>query len=172
MLELTLKQMFQIAHAFGVNLFEAVISHKLKDKTLPNEFYRNRFQKEHDEVFEELITIGFAVKTKWQDLPFYSVTSEGEKQFRKQFNQIVNYKPKKERDLPYLKHRINFYCSYRHYRFCNDNSEHIISAYLNYWVKKHRVSHTTEDTIIRFKNELKSYYKRGLLTQSITYTQI
>jgi hypothetical protein len=163
MQELTIKQMFQIAHAFGIDLFRAAISHKLKDKTLPNEFYRNRYQKEHDEVFEELVSIGYAEKTKWQDLPFYHVTDDGEKQFRRQFFEIVNYKPKKERDLAYLKHRINFYCSYSNYRFCDDNSEHIISAYLNYWVKKYKVSHTTEDTIIRFKNELASYYKQGLL---------
>lgn len=110
-----------------------------------------------------MVSIGYAEKTKWQDLPFYQVTNEGEKQFRKQFIEIANYKPKKERNLAYLKHRINFYCSYRYYHFCDDNSEHIISAYLNYWVKKYKVSHTTEDTILRFKNELASYYKRGLL---------
>jgi hypothetical protein len=161
--ELTLKQMFQIAHAFGIDLFKAAISHKLKDKTLPVLFYRNRFQKEYDEVFEELVTIGYAEKKKWQDVPFYHVTDEGEKQFRKQFIEIVNYKPEKERDLAYLKHRINFYCSYRYYYFCDDNSEHIISAFVNYYVKRYKVSHTTEDTIIRFKNELLSYYNRGLL---------
>lgn len=163
MIELNLKQISKIAHAFGVDLFKAAISHKLKDKTLPVDFYRNRFQTEHDDVFEELIAIGYAEKSKWQDLPFYHVTSDGEKQFRKQFAEIVNYKPKKERDLVYLKHRINFYCSYYHYRFCDDNSEHIISAYLNYWIKKYHVSHTTEDTIVMFKNELASYYKRNLL---------
>ena len=38
MQELSLKQMFQIAHAFGIDLFKAAISHKLKDKTLPVEF--------------------------------------------------------------------------------------------------------------------------------------
>lgn len=164
MKELTLKQMFQIAHAFGIDLFKSAISHKLKDKTLPVEFYRNRFQVEHDVVFEELINIKYAGKTKWQDLPYYYVTDEGEKQFRKQFVEIVNYKPKKERDLPYLKHRINFYCSYHNYRFCDDNSKHIINTYLNYWIKKYEVSHTTEDTILRFKNELSSYYKQGLLS--------
>ena len=35
MKELTLKQMFQIAHAFGIDLFNAAMSHKLKDKLLP-----------------------------------------------------------------------------------------------------------------------------------------
>ena len=114
-------------------------------------------------MFDELVCLGYAKKSKWQDLPFYYVTDDGEKQFRKQFFEITNYKPKKERNLAYLKHRINFYCSYRYYRFCDDNSEHIISAYLNDWVKKYKVSHTTEDTIMTFKNELASYYKRSLL---------
>lgn len=163
MQELTLKQMFQVAHAFGIDLYKAAMSHKLKDKTLPKEFYRNRFQKENDDVFEELVSVGYAKKSKWQDLPFYHVTAEGEVQFRKQFAEIVNYKPKKQRDLEYLKHRINFYCYYRLYHFCDDNSKHIINAYLNYWVKKYRVSHTTEDTILKFKSELASYCKRGLL---------
>lgn len=163
MKELTLKQMSQIAHAFGVDLFRAAMSHKLKDKTLPKEFYRNRYQKEHDEVFEELVTIGYAQKAKWQELSFYHVSNDGEIQFRKQFAEIVNYKPEKQRDLVYLKHRINFYCSWCCYRFCDDNSSHVISAYLHYWLKKYRVSHTTEDTITKFKTELKFHYKNGTL---------
>lgn len=161
--KLTIKQMTLIAQAFGINLFNAILSHKLKDKILPNEFYRNRFQEKYNEEFEKLISIGFANKTMWQDLPFYYVNEIGEKQFRKQFSELVNYKPTKLRDLNYLKCRINFYCEFYNYHFCDDNSEHIIDAYLNYWVKKHRVSHTTEDTIKMFKNELKSYYKKGLL---------
>lgn len=76
---------------------------------------------------------------------------------------MVNYKPTKLRDLSYLKHKINFYCDYYNYHFCDDNSQHIIDAYLNYWIKKYYVSHTTEDTIKMFKNELNSYYKKGLL---------
>lgn len=162
---LTQPQMFQIAHAFGIDLFKSVMSHKLKDKILPKEFYRNRFQKEYDEIFEELITLGYAEKTKWQDLPFYIVTDEGEKQFRKQFNEIVNYKPKEFRDLEYLKRRINFYCSFYNYHFCDDNSKHIIDYYLNYWIDGKYVSHTTKDVILKFKSELNSYYKRGIINK-------
>lgn len=159
MIKLTLKQMSIIAHAFGIDLFYSIMSHKLKDKILPNEFYRNRYQAKYDEEFEKLISIGFADKTMWQDLPFYFVNEIGEKQF----SELANYKPVKLRDLSYLKHRINFYCDFYNYHFCDNNSKHIIDAYLNYWIKKYYVSHTTEDTIKRFKNELNSYYKRGLL---------
>lgn len=155
--------MFQISHALGIDLFMAVMSHRLKDKTLPVEFYRNRFQKDFDETFEEIVLLGYAVKTKWQDMPYYYVTDEGMDEYRKQYAEMVEYKPIKERDLQYLKNRINFYCDYRNYRFCDDNSDHIISAYLNYWVKKYRVSHTTEDTIVRFKNDLRQYHRSGLL---------
>lgn len=162
-MELDLPQMIQIAHAFGIDLFKSAMSHKLKDKTLPKEFYRNRYQKDIDTVFDTLVVLGYAKKAQWQDLYFYSVTDAGEEQFRKQFTEMVNYKPKKLRELAYLKHRINFYCSYRYYHFCEDNSKHVISAYLNYWIKKQRVSHTTEDTIMRFRNELASYYKQGIL---------
>ena len=163
MKELNLKEMLQISHAFGIDLFRSMLSDKLKDKKLPDIFYRNRYQKEHDDIFEELILKGFAEKTKWQDLPYYYVNVSGEEQYRKQYNDMVKYKPSKERDLEYLKNKINFYCDYYNYRFCSDNSEHIISAYINYWIKKYRVSHTTEDTILKFKNELEKYYKMGIL---------
>ena len=56
-----------------------------------------------------------------------------------------------------LRHKINFYCSFYNYRFCDDNSSHVIDVYNRYWVKKQRVSHTTEDVIKRFKSELKKY---------------
>lgn len=124
--KLTLKQMSLIAHAFGIDLFYSIMSHKLKDKILPNEFYRNRYQAKYDEEFEKLISIGFADKTMWQDLPFYFVNEIGEKQFRKQFSELANYKPVKLRDLSYLKHRINFYCDFYNYHFCDNNSKHII----------------------------------------------
>lgn len=42
--KLTLKQMSLIAHAFGIDLFYSIMSHKLKDKILPNDFYRNRIK--------------------------------------------------------------------------------------------------------------------------------
>lgn len=74
----------------------------------------------------------------WQDLPFYFVNEIGEKQFRKQFSELANYKPVKLRDLSYLKHRINFYCDFYNYHFCDNNSKHIIDAYLNYWITYNR----------------------------------
>lgn len=159
----SITQMCDVAHTLGIDLYKSVMSHKLKDKTLPNEFYRNRFQGDNKQSFEELISMGYADQDMWQDLHFYYITKEGIKQFRKQFYDMVNYKPAKQRDLNYLKHRINFYCDFYHYKFGEDNSNHIISTYLNYWIKKYKVSHTTEDTIKTFHTELKRYYKKGLL---------
>lgn len=161
--KLTLKQLLQISHTLGINLFRAVMSHKLKDKKLPKEFYRNRFQAKHDDVFEELVSLGFAKKSKWQDLDFYYVTEKGVEVYMEEYNKIVEYKKPDDRDLPYLKKRINFYCSYYNYRFCDDNSEHVISTYLNYWIKSYRVSHTTEDTIQNFKTDLKQYHRKKLI---------
>lgn len=155
--------MFKISHALGIDLFNAVMSDKLKDKQLPVEFYRNRYQKETDEVFDELVILGLAVKTKWQDLPYYYVNVKGIELYKNQYHSMIEYKSPRDRDLKYLKNKINFYCDYRYYRFCDDNSDHIISAYLNYWINSYYVSHTTKDVILRFNNELRRYYKNDLL---------
>ena len=161
--KLTIQQMNKMAHAFGVDLYKAVMSHNKNDKKLPKEFYRNRYITKYDPTFIELMEKGYAGKNNLQDLNYYFVTDEGEKQFRTQFVELVNYKIKEERDLEYLKHRINFYCSYCGYNFCNDNSEHVIEYYLKYFINKEYVSHTTKDAINAFKKELNSYYKRGLI---------
>lgn len=163
MTKLSLKQMNQIAHALGIDLFKAVMSNKLKDKKLPVEFYRNRYQHENDSIFEELILLGLADKAKWQDLTFYSVNKAGEEKFREQYANLVEYKPLKDRDLSYLRNKINFYCDFYGYRFGSDNFEHVISAYNNYWLKKYKVSHTTEDTILRFKSDLSYYHRKNII---------
>lgn len=159
--------MDQIAHALGIDLYNAMLSHKLKDKTLPKEYYRNRFQKDYDNTFEELIKLGYAEKAKWQDLQYYYVTEIGKIAFNNQFMCMVNYKPKILRDLDYLKHRINFYCDWCNYRFCDDNSKHIITEYLHKWNNGYYVSHTTKDVILKFKNELNWFRKKGLLNEYI-----
>lgn len=163
MIELNTHHMLRIANTLGIDLLQAVLSDKLKDKQLPIEFYRNRYQKENDDILNELVLCGIAVKDKWQDLMFYSITDDGIKQFRKQYEILVNYKPKKEQDLSYLKNKINFYCDFYNYRFCVDNSEHIIEYYKKYFIYGDYISHTTEDCIMQFKKELRSYYKRGLI---------
>jgi len=150
------EELEKIADSLGIRLFESVMSHNKKDKQLPNEFYRNYYQCETDNTFEKLIEKGFAVKDKRLSLNYYFITDLGIDKFRTQFSELVNYKPKKERDLNYLKNRINFYCDFYNYKFCEDNSEHVISAYVNYFLKGFCMSRTTTDCVNRFKPELRS----------------
>lgn len=159
---LTLKQMLLISHSLGVDLFNAVISLKKKDKILMKEFYRNYFNiskdsYEYKEIME-LVDLGYMVEFEKN---YFRVTEDGINQFKKQYDELAIYKPKAEQDIPYLRHRINFYCEFYHYNFGDSgkyNFEHIHSSYINYWLKKYKVSHTTEDVILRFKNELKKFY--------------
>lgn len=162
-------QMCQIAHALGIDLYKANKSHKKKDKTLPSVFYRNRFQIKHDDSFEEIVSMNYAVKTEWQDLPFYFVNVDGVLQFRKQFAEMFEYKPLLKRDLEYLKKRINIYCDLYNYKFGGDNATHVFSAYVNYYINSYKVSCTTQDVITEFKKELNSYYKKGLLSQFVSH---
>lgn len=160
------EELKKIAHSLGIRLFESVMSHNKKDKQLPNEFYRNYYQSEMDNTFEKLIENGFAVKDKRLNLNYYFITDLGIEKFRTEFAELFNYKPKKERDLNYLKNRINFYCDFYNYRFCEDNSEHVISAYINYFLKGFYMSHTTTDCVTRFKRELRSF-KNVLVTEEV-----
>lgn len=147
----------KVAHSLGIKLFESIMSHKKKDKQLPIDFYRNYYQSEKDDTFEKLIEKGLAVKDKQMGLNYYFITHLGVQKFRTEFAELVNYRPKKERDLQYLKDRINFYCDFYCYKFGGDNSEHVISAYVNYFLKGYYMSHTTTDCVNRFKNELRTF---------------
>jgi hypothetical protein len=155
----TKEELSKISHSLGIDIFRASMSHKRKDKTLPKEFYRNYFQINSDDVLDNLVLNNYAEKYSHLGLNCYHITDLGIDKFRKEFNDIVNYKPIKHRDLIYLKHRINYYCSFRNYRFCDDNSEHILEEYKNKYSKKYYVSHTTKDAIKWFEKELKNYFK-------------
>jgi len=148
-----------VSHSLGIDLFKAVISFKLKDKKLPRTFYRNYYNasKRQAEIagIYDLIKLGYMACGNPE---YYYVTEKGIEQFRLQFSEMAIYKKKQDVDIDNLKHRINFYCSFYNYKFCDDNSRHVIDAYQNYWVKKFRVSHTTEDVIKRFRLELKRFF--------------
>ena len=161
---LTLKQLLLISHSIGIDMFNAVMSDKLKDKTLPVEFYRNYFNtsKNSSDYVEisKLVDLGI-MRSRNPD--YYHVTESGLEKFKNQFSEIAIYMPKNKMDINYLKNKINFYCSFYNYKFGDDNSEHVISSYLNYYLKKFRMSHTTTDCVNRFKNELKRYNDSGFL---------
>lgn len=148
-----------ISHSLGIDLFKAVMSVKLKDKKLPRTFYRNYYNasKRQAEIagIYNLIGLGYMA---CGNPDYYSVTENGIDQFRKQFSEMAIYKKRSEIDIDNLKYRINFYCTFYHYNFCDDNSRHVIDAYQTYWVKNQRVSHTTEDVIRRFRLELKRFF--------------
>lgn len=151
----------RISHSLGISFFQAFISHKKKDKTLPKEFYRNYYQSGFDETLEGLIEKGFAIKENVRGLQFYYITPSGINLFRKEFSELVNYKPKKERDLAYLKRRINLCCSFYNYNFGGINADHIIKEYTEKFSKGVYVSHTTKDVINVFKTELKYHLKNN-----------
>ena len=155
----TIKEMRKISHSLGIQLFESVMSHQLKDKTLPKGFYRNFFQVPNCEVFEKLVVDGYASKKIVFEQNVYFITEKGQDKFRQEFDLLVNYQPKQKRGLAYLKHRINFYCNFYNYKFGEDNADHVISAYKNYYLKGFLMSHTTTDCVNRFVKELKSHFK-------------
>jgi hypothetical protein len=162
-MKLSLLEMLEISHALGIDLFKAVMSNKLKDKNLPKEFYRNRFQAESNKLFDDLIDRGFANKQRFLDLNFYYITESGIEQYKVQYNELVKYVSSKNKSIENLKHRINFYCDFYNYRFGSDNAEHVIDYYKKYYINKEYVSHTTKDCINWFKNELKYFHKHNLL---------
>ncbi|MCD8448033.1 hypothetical protein [Tenacibaculum finnmarkense] len=156
------QELNKISHSLGIQFFESVMSHKKKDKELPDEFYRNHYSINKCDILDGLVDKSFASKRQVSGSNCYNITDLGIKKFRAEFNELVNYKPKKDRDLNYLKKRINFYCDFYNYRFGSDNSEHIISSYVNYFLKGFYMSHTTTDCINQFKSELSSL--RDVLT--------
>ncbi|MFV5702217.1 hypothetical protein ACM55F_10125 [Flavobacterium sp. XS2P12] len=155
----TVEEMKKISHSLGIQLFESVMSHQLKDKILPKEFYRNFFQVPNCEVFEKLVIDGYASKREVFEQKVYHITPKGQEKFRQEFDLLVNYQPTPKRGLIYLKHRIEFYCNFYNYKFGNDNAGHVISAYQNYYLSGFRMSHTTTDCVDRFLKELKAQFK-------------
>lgn len=160
----TTEELSNIAHSLGVKLFESAMSHYQKDKRLPDAFYRNFFaQRQKHPVFENLIEKGFATKRQVFDDVYYHINNAGIDKFRSEFTEIVNYQPVEKRSLEYLKHRINFYSKWYHYNFGDDNASHVISAYLNYFLKGFYMSHTTTICVKRFEKELKAAHKKGII---------
>jgi len=165
----TIKQLDNIAHALGIAFYDALLNPRKELKSLPIEFYRNFFQVADSDYWNILCEKGFATKyvNSAHGLKYYYVSETGITYFREFFMNHISYRNPADRDLDYLKYRINLYCEWCNYKFVatNDNSSHILSAYLNYWILKYRVSHTTEDIINRFLRDLKWYYKKGLLNK-------
>lgn len=158
---LSFSDMKLVSHSLGIDLFKSVMSFKLKDKKLPRTFYRNYYNASKRQA--EMVGIYDLIKLGYMacgNPEYYYVTEKGIEQFRLQFSEMAIYKKKQDIDIDNLKHRINFYCSFYNYKFCDDNSDHVIEYAPKYLINKEYVSHTTKDVIDRFKSELKALLKK------------
>lgn len=160
-----------ISHSLGIDLYNAVMSLKLKDKKLPLSFYRNYYNASSRQAeivgINKLIEKGFMHTIR---ADYYHVTEKGINQFKKQFYELAIYISKSKMDINYLIHRINFYCDFRNYNFCENNAGHVIEYAYKYFADKEYVSHTTKDVILTFKTELKKLVKERIgieITRSI-----
>lgn len=155
----TFSCMKTISHCLGIDYFRAVMSQKLKDKKLPDSFYRNYFNAEKHSDLDALCECGYAVRQEHLKMNYYHITELGIEKFRKQFAEQAIYTPVKDRDINWLRNRINFYCDFYGYNFCKNNSDHVIEYAKKYFVDKEYVSHTTKDVLLQFKTELKKLVK-------------
>ena len=149
-----------VAHSLGIDLFKSVISLKQKDKKLPFSFYRNYYNASERQAgiagIDKLVEKGFMEKSV---LNYYYVTDRGIEKFKKQFSELAIYKPKSEMNIDYLRHRINFYCTFYNYNFCANNSDHVIEYAYKLLIGREYVSYTTKNVIGQFKTELKKLVK-------------
>ena len=164
----SVKQLDEMAHALGISLYDALIRPKMTMRKLSKEFYRNYFQIDDSEDWNELCKNGFAgrIKNNRNGSDYYYVLEFGTQYFQDFFNKHIAYKMYKDRDLEYLKFRINFYCEWHKYhfhsKFIQDNAQHIIFAYLTNWAFSGKQE---LDVIKTFDKDLRAYKKRGLLTE-------
>lgn len=154
-----------IAHSLGIDVLAAAMSHKRIDKSLSNTFYRNYYQSNDEELFRSLVHAEYAYKISRNNLWYYHITESGIAKFKQEFKELVNYQKYPNRDIHYLRNRINFYCDWCNYNFGNDNAGHVISVYFGDYSLGHNISHTTRDCIRRFLNELKALKKTMDLPQ-------
>lgn len=161
-------QLQLIAHSIGIDLLKAVISNKKKDKALPAEFYRNRFNAgpTHSDMdtIKSLISIG-AMSGFPQSPDFYYVTKAGISQFKKQFAELAVYKRPAERDKAYISHQINFYCQFYNYCFSDNNAESVFGDFQKYFWQKYYMSHTMTDVVNKFKTDLKRLFPKKVVLE-------
>ena len=157
-----IKQLLIVSHSLGIDLFCAIISNKKKDKQLPAEFYRNRFNASvnHSDypILEELVKLG--IMEQWQP-DWYYVTDHGISEFKKEFAKCAMYKPVPERDVQYLKDKIDFYVEFYGFGLvCGyPISQFIIEEYLYCYLEGGYVGKETLQIIRKFKKELSNLYK-------------
>jgi hypothetical protein len=83
-----------VGHTLGINTYNAELSNRKKDKSLPDEFYRNYYCccSEKDSDWEKLVVDGFAHTWNQFSNIYYGVTEKGIQIFREQFKKFVTDK--------------------------------------------------------------------------------
>ena len=155
-IELTIIESNILAHSIGIDILEHTLSFKPSIKKWPKTFYRNYYNALPNttkrKYIDDLVSKKLMTKISTD---YYAVTELGIKLVKEVYDKTVIHKKYKDIDIEYMKHLINTYCLYVNINFCPDNSEHIFEYYIKYYLKKHKVSHTTKLVIERFKNHLR-----------------
>ena len=161
--KLTHSELMIISHSLGVDLYNAVMSNKLKDKKLPDIFYRNIYYITKDSHGYSDIKAMESKKLMAEFTPdFFHVTALGIKQFIVDFADICYYRKPEQRDEQYLANKINFYCDFYSYKL-GDNPAHLVfNFYKEYFWDKIYVSHTINDIFNNFRKELKKLFPKNI----------
>jgi hypothetical protein len=83
---MTTEQFDIIGHTLGINCYHARLSTRMKDKYLPDEFYRNYYNYGLLSVeFQKMINLGYIKLYQRYDMNYFHVTEKGIQLFRDKF---------------------------------------------------------------------------------------
>lgn len=160
--ELTMSELKVVSHSLGINLYHSALCDNRKDKDLPHKYYRNYFAG-NNEHLDNLVADGLAETREQFTDKVYHISDLGIKQFERQYHEMVRYVPVKNRDLNYLKRKVEFYSNWNYYTY-SDPFGHAIESFISNVIERHYISHTSKDLVNTFKAEFKKEYKKGTLT--------
>ncbi len=126
MKELTLSHLKIMEICLSISIIKRMLWRKKAGKKLPNEFIINYCTHIDSPEFTQLVEWGYMVNHRDDK---YCVTKMGYEKFKETVDPIVKYERLTDRDLNYLKRRIDFYCDYYGYRFSKDNYNNILTAF-------------------------------------------
>ena len=156
-LKLSVPEIKIISHSLGVSLYHNILSKKKKERVLPVEFYRNYYSHKGKDLLWSMENKGLLTKREVFGGNVFHATDKAIEIFKKDYLILVPYLPIKSQGIDYLKKKINSYCWINQYNFCEDNSNHVIQYYKEYFKEGHYVSSTTNDCILTFQKELKKW---------------
>jgi len=154
--DICMSDMKLLAEVLGVELLTAIMDDPKTARELPDSFPNNATY-----VSPKWATNTGILQKKKGSLLLFEVPFDVTLIFREKWVELAPITALKDRNSKYLEHKINAYCDYYHYCFCDNNFEHIKSAFTEYYLKKERLSHTTYDVINTFRFELKRAHKNN-----------